>query len=140
MNGKKKQSLRCHGDVAHIACKSVINVIRLASNPWDYRAPDTYFVQSPDAQQAVHDDEEPLERPVEAMYRSRHHRQSAKALTDPDAQHVQFEERVVDRLAAIYVHEEVVQEAAAPWSHRTDDVAPGQEAVVVPHQLGRHRR
>lgn len=112
----------------------------LASNPRDYRVPDTYFVQSPDAQQAVHDDEEPLERPIEAMHRSRHHRQSAKALTDPDAQHVQLKERVVDRLAPINVHEEVVEEAAAPWSHRADDVAPGQEAVVVPHQLGRHRR
>lgn len=74
------------------------------------------------------------------MYGGRDHRQCAKALADPDAQHVQLEERVVDGFAAVHVHEEVVEEAAAPGRHGAQDVTPGEEAVVVPHEFGRHRR
>lgn len=74
------------------------------------------------------------------MHRSRDHRQCPEALADPDAQHVQLQERVVDRLASIHVHEEVVEKASAPRSHRAEDVAPRQEPVVIPHQFGRHRR
>lgn len=67
------------------------------------------------------------------------HGQGPETLTDPNAQHVQLEKCVVDGLATVHVHEEVVEKAAAPRSHRAYDVTPGQETIIVPHQFGGHR-
>lgn len=74
------------------------------------------------------------------MDRGRDHWQRTKALANPDPQHIQLQEGVVDSLAPVHVHEQVVEEAAAPRSDRPHDVTPGQEPVIIPHQLGRDSR
>lgn len=61
------------------------------------------------------------------------------ALADPDAQHVQLQQPVVHGLAVRVVHEQVVQEGAAPRRQRAQQVAQRQEpgAAAAPRQQAR---
>lgn len=103
-----------------------------------YLDPSTYFIQAPNAKEAVHQDEQPLERPIQTVNCCGDHGQGSERLTDPNSKHVELEQRVVDRFAPVQVHEEVVQETATPRRHGPHNMAPGQKLVVVPHQLRRN--
>ncbi|KAI8044535.1 hypothetical protein M5D96_000704, partial [Drosophila gunungcola] len=64
-----------------------------------------------------------------------------EALAHPDAHHVQLEQRVVDVLALLDVHEQMVDEASAPGGHRSEDVTERQKLVAtVPGHQSRHNR
>lgn len=47
----------------------------------------------------------------------KHSRALTETLRNPNADHVQFEQLIVHTLTLLDVHEEVIDEATAPWSH-----------------------
>lgn len=52
-------------------------------------------------------------------------------MADPDAEHVELQQPVVHSLAEFQIHEEVIDEAAAPGRNRTDQMAPREKAVLL---------
>lgn len=48
-------------------------------------------------------------------------------MTDPDAQHIELQESMVEAGSLSVVHEEMVHEGATPGRQRTEQVAQGEE-------------
>jgi hypothetical protein len=65
-----------------------------------------------------------------------------ETLADPYPEHVQLEEAMVDDLAPVQVHEEVIDEAAHPRAQGAEEVTPREEAEfdLGPRKERRHRQ
>lgn len=62
-----------------------------------------------------------------------------ETLANPDAEHVELQQPIVDALAVLQVHEQMVDEAAAPRCNGTDQMTPRQKAIVfLPWHHCRH--